>query len=77
MGADERLRQEFLANPFFTNGDTPGHEWDFGRYRTRAWTKITPTDTLEFNARLSWEWRYWECPIQNQTINGTTLDLTR
>jgi len=61
-GADERIRQEYIQNPYFFNTDPPGHEWNFGRYRSRAWATVHATDWLDLNARLSWEWRYWEKP---------------
>lgn len=75
-GADERIRQEFINNPFFSDADPPGHEWNFGRYRTRVWGKVLPAEPLEFNLRLSWEWRYWEMPDSkdNNQWNDVVFD---
>jgi hypothetical protein len=61
-GFDERIRQEYLNNAFNLNEKGKNREWDFGRYRTRLWTTITPMKELEFNVRLAWESRYWFQP---------------
>ncbi len=59
-GADERIRQEYLNNHYTLNEKSPGHEFDFGRYRTRLWGSYSPAEFFELNARLNWEWRQWE-----------------
>ena len=36
-GADQRIRQEYLNNHYTLNQQLHGHEYDYGRYRTRLW----------------------------------------
>ncbi len=61
-GFDERLRQEYLNNVFNLNEKGPNREWNFGRYRSRLWTTISPMKELDLNVRLMWESRYWFKP---------------
>ncbi len=61
-GFDERIRQEYFDNVFNLEEKRKNREWDFGRYRSRIWTTVTPIPELEFNVRLAWESRYWFQP---------------
>ncbi|MGE5608635.1 MAG: alginate export family protein, partial [Bacillota bacterium] len=61
-GADERVRQEYIQNPFFFDTDPPGHEWNFLRLRSRVWGTLSPAEQIDINARLTWESRYWFTP---------------
>ncbi|MCY2955025.1 MAG: alginate export family protein [Planctomycetota bacterium] len=61
-GADERLRQEYVHNPFFYDTNPPGNEWNFNRIRTRVWGTVSPCDQFEANIRLTNEIRYWWTP---------------
>lgn len=61
-GADERIRHEYIDNPFFFDTDPPGDVWSFTRLRSRAWTTITPAQNIDVNTRLTWEARHWDEP---------------
>jgi hypothetical protein len=61
-GFDERLRQEYFNNVFNLENKRPNREWNFGRYRSRLWTTLTPCDQFEANIRVAWESRYWFQP---------------
>ena len=61
-GADERIRQEYLHNPFYLDVDPPGHEYNNLRVRSRIWGTISPCDYFDFNIRLTNEARYWWAP---------------
>lgn len=71
-GADERIRQEYIHNPFFFDTDPPGAEWNFNRIRTRVWGAITPCDNFEVYLRLTNEMRYWYTPDSRPTQNANT-----
>ncbi|NBB73817.1 MAG: alginate export family protein [Bacteroidetes bacterium] len=68
-GADQRIREVYIKNPFLFNNDTrdpgsgiqpgPGGEWHYQRFRTRLWGKAKMTDDMDVNARLVWEFRHW------------------
>ncbi len=73
-GADLRIREEFIANPFLLDRDPPGHEWNDLRIRSRAWGTITPWDGVDFNTRLTWEPRYWWTPVSKHNDNHDTPD---
>jgi len=74
-GADQRWRNEYFNNAITLDNSTPGHEYQFWRYRTRLWTSYQPTDLgIELNARLIWEGRhYWQPSSQNEWDNGYGL----
>ena len=61
-GADQRLRDEYLNNAKGLDKDAPGHEINYGRFRTRLWTTVTPVKDLDINARLIWEFRTYSEP---------------
>lgn len=61
-GFDERIRQEYFNNVFNLEEKRPNREWNFGRYRSRVWTTLTPCKEFEANIRLGWESRYWFQP---------------
>ena len=60
-GADLRLRYEYETNVFQLN-ERLDEERSYFSYRPRLWTKVSPTDWLELNARLTWEPRSWFHP---------------
>lgn len=62
LGADQRLRLEYFDNAITLNGKAKGHEWDFGRFRTRIWGQYAPCKEFEVGVRLAWEWRHWQEP---------------
>lgn len=59
FGADQRIRHEYFNNIFSFNQDAAAHEWNWERFRTRAWTEITPAKYLSINARAIWEQRHF------------------
>ncbi len=62
-GADLRLRQIYFDNAVVLSDRIPGHERNFGRYRARLWTTLTPIeDLLTVKGRLTWEGRYYDKP---------------
>ncbi|HEX2972416.1 MAG TPA: hypothetical protein VHP11_08785 [Tepidisphaeraceae bacterium] len=61
-GADQRVRQEYIHNPFHFDTDPPGHEWNFLRMRSRVWGTLSPAEQIDVNVRLAWENRYWFTP---------------
>jgi len=73
-GADLRLRDEYFNNAITLNKEVPAHEWHFQRYRPRIWSTITPVQDLDFNSRLTWEFRNWCLP---KGIRGTSLEDRR
>ena len=46
-GADLRLRDEYLNNAKTLNKHAAGHEINYGRYRTRVWTTVSPTKDID------------------------------
>ena len=56
-GADLRLRDEYRRNAITLDESAPANEYNYGRYRTRAWSTITPVKDLDFNSRIAWEFR--------------------
>lgn len=61
-GADQRLRDEYQNNTKGLNNEAPGHEVNWGRFRTRLWTTVTPIKDLDINARLIWEFKAYSEP---------------
>lgn len=59
-GADLRLRHEYVMNRNFMN--TTGTDLNYQRFRSRLWTTLTPFKGLDFNARLTWEFRNFMKP---------------
>jgi hypothetical protein len=68
-GFDERLREEYGNNFITLDKNSPWHEKLWSRFRSRLWTIVKPTEDIEIDARLVWEWRIW-C---NDNENGTNL----
>lgn len=62
LGADLRLRQEYLDDATTMSDEVKNHEQDYSRFRARAWATITPADNLTINNRWTWEGRYWLQP---------------
>jgi hypothetical protein len=65
-GADQRIRQEYFNNAITLNGNAPNHEYNFGRYRTRVWASFSPSEYIDLNVRMIWEWWYFEQPQSRQ-----------
>jgi len=59
IGADERVRHEYMNNLFSFNQDADSHEWNWERFRTRVWDEITPAKWLSINSRFIWEQRHF------------------
>jgi len=74
-GADARLREVYAPNLITLDKETNGHDWHYQRYRTRIWTRFTPSksgiglleplDGVAVNVRLVYE------PINFCKPNGT------
>jgi hypothetical protein len=62
LGADIRLRNEYLNNGITLNAEATNHEQDYFRFRERIWASISPGANLSLNARLSGEQRVWMRP---------------
>ncbi len=60
-GFDERLRNEYLLNSTL-DSKAPGHDTDYNRYRSRLWWTVKPIEDMEFNFRLTWEFRNYFAP---------------
>src|ERR1035437_7068124 len=50
-GADVRLRNDSIENPYLINTDPPGHNYSFDRLRVREWNTFPPCQEFEFNLR--------------------------
>lgn len=73
VGADLRLRHEFVKNPFLVDSDPPGHTWSFNRYRGRLWSSILPNEPVNFNVRWTWEGRYWFEPDTREGFHNNEI----
>ena len=62
LGADIRLRNEYLNNGITLNSQATLHEQDYFRIRERFWASISPVTDLSLNARLAGEQRVWMRP---------------
>jgi hypothetical protein len=62
LGADLRLRNEYLNNAVTLNQDAPGHEFDFQRIRTRIWAEAQACKEFSVYTRLLWEGRHYTEP---------------
>ncbi len=67
-GADLRLRNEYCNNATTLNSHATDPEANYQRYRTRVWSNLHPVPTLEFNSRLTWEWRDYQIPAWRRDI---------
>lgn len=65
-GMDVRYRREYTENaigPALFNNNGAGNVFNYDRYRVRGWASIKPAgDDLSFNARTTWEGRYYWAP---------------
>jgi len=71
MGMDHRFRSIWAENieKLDDNHDV-NHEYEFQRYRTRWWTKWALGEDVDFNTRLTWEFRtYDEPPKKPQDVD--------
>jgi hypothetical protein len=80
-GADLRLRDEYLNNNKTLNKDAPRHEYNYGRFRERIWATVTPVKDLDFNVRLTNEFRVHSAPeglrdVDFSEIVFDTLNVT-
>jgi hypothetical protein len=73
-GFDQRVRWEWFKNCTTLNSDSRGSEESYQRYRSRLWGTISPTDKLEFNFRLSWEWRTYCTPEYKRYLDVDDYD---
>ncbi|MDD5011219.1 MAG: hypothetical protein PHQ00_03760, partial [Phycisphaerae bacterium] len=66
MGFDVRWRYIYGWNLDTLNDDATNRDskWHFTRTRARWWTKTKLTDDMDFNLRLTWEFRTWDAPIR-------------
>jgi hypothetical protein len=62
MGLDHRFRSVWGDNIDTLNGDNRNHEYEYQRYRTRWSTKWALGEDINFNTRLTWEFRTWDEP---------------
>ena len=62
MGLDHRFRSVWAENIVTLDDDNVNHEWEYQRYRTRWWTKWVLGEDVDFNTRLTWEFRTWDEP---------------
>ncbi len=68
-GADLRLRHEYVMNPNLTR-EGERNEMNYFRFRARVWTTLSPIEQVDFNARLTWEPRYWFKPEEEYNVYG-------
>lgn len=61
-GADVRLRNDSMGNPYLTDADPPGHNYSFERLRIREWNTFSLSKAFEFNLRFTWEGRHYWMP---------------
>jgi hypothetical protein len=76
-GADLRLRDEYLNNNVTLDKSAPGHERNYGRYRTRLWTTVTPVKDIDINTRYVWEFRTYsapEGPLRQTNLEDVIID---
>ena len=62
MGLDLRLRWVYANNATTQDQQTANHEWHYSRNRARLSTKFKLSENVDFNMRLTWEWRHWDLP---------------
>jgi len=65
MGADIRWRWVYGYNLDTLKDDASGQrggKWQFTRNRFRWWTKSQLDEDIQFNLRLTWEFRTWDNP---------------
>ena len=71
LGADLRVRHEYHYNAFTLNSDAPDREYDYQRYRMRVEAALLPVRSLELNARLTTERRWY---IKPDSLDGSRPD---
>ncbi|MBN1359957.1 MAG: alginate export family protein [Sedimentisphaerales bacterium] len=62
MGLDHRFRTIYAENIDTLNDDNAQSIYNFQRYRTRWWAKWILGEDIDFNTRLTWEFRTWADP---------------
>jgi len=62
MGLDHRFRTVYGENIDTLNHHNRNSRFDYQRYRTRWWTKWGLGEDVDFNTRLTWEFRTWDDP---------------
>jgi hypothetical protein len=62
VGAELRLRNEYVNNAATLSDDAARHEQDYFRFRERLWASVMPVTNLSVNARLAAEQREWMKP---------------
>jgi hypothetical protein len=75
-GFDERLRDEYGKNVKTLRSDQPKSEFNFGRFRSRLWSTVTPVQDLDINSRLVWEFRTYSEPtgLRDVDMNEAIFD---
>ena len=73
IGGDFRIRENWDKNVTSLNDSTPNTERHYQRYRTRLWTQISPTEDIDINVRLTWEFFNWCLPAANG-LRDTNFD---
>ncbi len=62
MGLDFRFRTIYADNIDTLDKTSDHNRFNFQRYRTRWWTKWILGEDVDFNTRLTWEFRTWDDP---------------
>lgn len=55
-GMDQRLRSIWDHNAVTLSKAAPGNDRYWQRFRTRVWGQISPTEDIDLNLRVVWEW---------------------
>ncbi|MCF7957517.1 MAG: alginate export family protein [Phycisphaerae bacterium] len=73
-GGDQRLREVYTENILTLRDSHPAYLKHFQRYRTRLWGKLSPTEDVDINARLVWEWRNWCANNENPMARPSSVN---
>ncbi len=68
MGLDFRFRTVYAENIDTLNKQSENNRFDYQRYRTRWSTKWILGEDLDFNTRLTWEFRTWDDPPRKPQV---------
>lgn len=72
MGLDLRLRYVYANNAMTQDQQAANNEWHYSRNRMRLKTKFKLSENVDFNLKLTWEWRHFDKGWANQ--QETDLD---
>jgi len=62
MGFDLRIRYVYGKNIITQDTQVRSSDWHYSRNRARLSAKFKLSENVDFNTKLTWEWRHWDRP---------------